>query len=573
MVKYGLQAECLDLSNLQRELDFECVAVTVNRLLIMCVDRSPKGKVKEFLTNLETFIRIYGINKKDTIICGDFNIDFLESNLKNVKGKRKLCEILDEYGFKNILKNATRITSNSETLIDYMITNLREEKILAVQDNIDLALSDHSMQHVKITFAAVKDEKKFKYIRVVNESLINNFNQKLKQEPWKELEGNLDINAKFNIFHAKYKQFYDSIFILKRVNLNQKPRKRWVTTGIKISRENLKRLNLERKKSSETTIQEYFIKYRRVYRKVIRLAKKIQNDEYIQNAENKSKAAWNVVNLELGRKKYTKTEIISLYNPETGKTTKTPQEIANILNKYYRDIAKNVSKNKKREKETAAKQTWVNNSMFLYEVTEADILEAAKKLKNKKSSGPDDIYDCVVKASILNLLKPLIMLLNESFKTETFPDILKRAKIRPLFKKGDKNAPSNYRPVANISAFAKLFELVITKKIKDFLAKFLIISENQFGYQNKKSTIDALLAFVSEIYQGMSDRKFIKGFCFDLTKAFDLVNHEILYGKLETLGIRGKVLNRIKSYLRNREQFVELEVSHGEYILILNRLT
>jgi len=84
----------------------------------MCVYRSPKGNVKGFLTNLGNFIGVYGKGKKDTIICGDFNIDFLESNLKNLKGKRKLCEILDEYGFRNILKNATRITSNSQTLID-----------------------------------------------------------------------------------------------------------------------------------------------------------------------------------------------------------------------------------------------------------------------------------------------------------------------------------------------------------------------------------------------------------------------------------------------------------------------
>jgi len=73
---------------------------------------------------------------------------------------------------------------------------------------------------------------------------------------------------------------------------------------------------------------------------------------------------------------------------------------------------------------------------------------------------------------------------------------------------------------------------------------------------NKKSTIDGLLAFVSEIYQSMSDRKNINGF-FDLTYAFGLVNREISFGKLETFGIGGKVLNWIKSSLRNREQFVE----------------
>ena len=159
----------------------------------------------------------------------------------------------------------------------------------------------------------------------------------------------------------------------------------------------------------------------------------------------------------------------------------------------------------------------------------------------------------------MNLSKPLVAIFNESFKTETFPEILKRTKIRPLFKKGEKTTPGNYRPVANISVFAKIFELVVSRKIKDFLTKFLILNKAQFGYQDRKSTTDALVAFVSEIYQGMAERKFIKGFCFDLTKAFDLVYHEILFNKLDKYGIRGPFLSWIKSYLENREQFVEIE--------------
>jgi len=83
---------------------------------------------------------------------------------------------------------------------------------------------------------------------------------------------------------------------------------------------------------------------------------------------------------------------------------------------------------------------------------------------------------------------------------------LKRAKIRPLFKKGNKTIPGNYRPVANISVFAKLSELIMTKKIKDFFVKFRVINTSQFGYQNKKSTVDALINFISQIYEGMADR-------------------------------------------------------------------
>ena len=248
LVRNCIQTECLDMSNLQQELDFECVGITVNRLIIVCVYRSPKGNVNVFLDKLESFLRMYGKDKKELVMCGDINIDYLTSNFRKTTWKRKLCAILDEYGCRNILKNATRITLNTQTLIDCLITNIGDDRIITIQDNIDLALSDHSMQSVEITFATLREGKKFKFIRVVNETLIEKFNEVIKQESWEELEGNLDVNTKFNLFHNKFKQHYDSVFVLKRINLNYKPRKKWITRGIKISKENLWRLNYERKK-------------------------------------------------------------------------------------------------------------------------------------------------------------------------------------------------------------------------------------------------------------------------------------------------------------------------------------
>jgi len=139
---------------------------------------------------------------------------------------------------------------------------------------------------------------------------------------------------------------------------------------------------LRKKKSSDSIIQENFIKYKGVYRRVIRHAKKMYNNATIQKAENKSKASWNIVNSELGRNKTTKTEISCLVNPETGRVTKCPRDIANIFNKYYRDIAKNTNKNKGKRSGVLSKQTCVDNTIFMSEVTEAEVLDAAKKLKN-----------------------------------------------------------------------------------------------------------------------------------------------------------------------------------------------
>ena len=67
---------------------------------------------------------------------------------------------------------------------------------------------------------------------MVKDALIEKFNQKLEQDSWRELEENLDFNTKFNAFHGRFQQIYESVFVVKRININQTPKKKWVTHGI-----------------------------------------------------------------------------------------------------------------------------------------------------------------------------------------------------------------------------------------------------------------------------------------------------------------------------------------------------
>ena len=134
-----------------------------------------------------------------------------------------------------------------------------------------------------------------------------------------------------NSFHSKYKEIYDSIFIKKKIDVNRKKRKPWITTGIKISGENLKRLDKQRITSSDPEFHVFFRTYKKIYKKILTLAKKKQHNDFIQSAANKTKAAWQIVNSDLGRQKNSKTEISCLVNPQTGENSNISQEIACLL--------------------------------------------------------------------------------------------------------------------------------------------------------------------------------------------------------------------------------------------------
>ncbi len=80
---------------------------------------------------------------------------------------------------------------------------------------------------------------------------------------------------------------------------------------------------------------------------------------------------------------------------------------------------------------------------------------------------------------------------------------------------------------------------------------------NQFGFRKNHSTNLALIHLINKISSSIDHREITAGVFLDLSKAFDTINHDILYHKLEHYGICGVALEWIKSYSKNRTQFVQ----------------
>jgi len=139
------------------------------------------------------------------------------------------------------------------------------------------------------------------------------------------------------------------------------------------------------------------------------------------------------------------------------------------------------------------------------------------------------------------------------------PTKLKLAKIIPVYKKGALTSACNYRPISLLSIFDKIFEKLVCIRLLKFLNKYNTIYEFQFGFRKQHSTSLALLDVVDGIYKSLNDGNFVAGMYFDLQKAFDTVDHDILIKKLNNYGIRGNMLDWIKNYLTNRSQFTSIK--------------
>jgi hypothetical protein len=123
----------------------------------------------------------------------------------------------------------------------------------------------------------------------------------------------------------------------------------------------------------------------------------------------------------------------------------------------------------------------------------------------------------------------------KAFKLQTgsFPDKLKYAQIKPLFKKGDSQDLSNYRPVTLLPVLSKVFEEVALSQLVPFLESNNLLNYNQFGFRKGKSTSDAIFDLITD-----GSQRAMGVFC-DLSKAFDCVRHDVLSEKLKLHGITG----------------------------------
>lgn len=132
------------------------------------------------------------------------------------------------------------------------------------------------------------------------------------------------------------------------------------------------------------------------------------------------------------------------------------------------------------------------------------------------------------------------------------------AKMSALYKKGDRTALSNYRPIAILPIFSKGLEKIIFNRISLFLETKNLLTRCQYAFRKNRSTQLALLDQKEFILNNFEKRLLTLGVFIDFTKAFDCINHELLLKKLLHYGIRGVAFDLIKSYLNSRQQYVEI---------------
>ena len=190
-------------------------------------------------------------------------------------------------------------------------------------------------------------------------------------------------------------------------------------------------------------------------------------------------------------------------------------------------------------------------------ITSNEVLNAIADLKNN-GKGANTISSLAIKNNKHTLSEILSHIFNNCISDGYFPSELKEGCITPIYKGGQKTELNNYRPVCSLLPFSKIFERILYDRMINYIDKHNILSKKQFGFRKGLSTENAIINFIDKIYTGLENRQHTAAIFMDLSKAFDVLDHQILATKLEHYGFRGKFLELILSFISNRNYFVNV---------------
>ena len=380
----------------------------------------------------------------------------------------------------------------------------------------------------------------------------------LSNYQWDTLLSGKTVNDAMSIFNDILCREID-LCIPERTRLVQARnvrREPWITASLKCSIDKSKRLYCKTLQThSDTTSIIHYKAYNSTLKKSIRHAKRMFYQDKCKEYKTNTKKLWQLINRISGKMNDKSTSID--YLSIDGVREYNGNNIANSLAKYFATVGEtfaNKIPNATKSVDQYLRLLQSNeNNLFFVPCTNTELRKIIQNLPNKKSSGVDQVSNILLKQIGESILSPLSIIINESMSSGVFPDLMKIAEVIPLYKGKARDEGSNYRPISLLTTMSKVLEKVIYTRVYNFLTETGQLCETQYGFRVQHSCEHAVSQLIGTVLKNMENQKTTVSVMLDLSKAFDMIEHEIMLKKLALYGVRGICLNWFRSYLTNRE--------------------
>ena len=232
-----------------------------------------------------------------------------------------------------------------------------------------------------------------------------------------------------------------------------------------------------------------------------------------------------------------------------GKTLKIDKDKQFLVetNDVFDPVLKAIKKCSAHPRILSIKEKMNNNVFSFRKVTYEEILIEIGSLDTSKSTQSEDIPFKIIKDNADIFANFILQNFNKCIIDGKFPDQLKKADVSPVFKKGNHNDKTNYRPVSILPSLSKIYERLIYNQINHMTENALSIF--QCGFRKKYSTQHALIAMIEKARKILDEGGTFGALLTDLSKAFDCITHGLLIAKLHARNFDTNALNLIFDYL------------------------
>lgn len=526
------------------------------------VYRHPNGDVNEFCRDLETATSSIPTSHP-VILTGDFNLNIL--NYDTNSNVKSYVDLLIMNNFLPVLLIPTRVTTSSATLIDHIF--VRDSLINKMPHfqiscgNIIDDLSDHFPNYCFLTRCksnlVITDRPK---IRIFNDKNKKHFSDMVESIDWQLIFNNSDdVNFCYQKFIDVLMSAFERAFPLTQISRRASKNKPWFTASLRKSRSRKMLLYNKWLKSKNPYDYETYINYVKIYKNLLKTASTQYYMQQFDSKINSIKSVWKNLSQFLSSKsKGHVTKIDNLII--NGSSIDSPQGIAEGLNNHFCSVGTKITANLPRYPGLVEQflDPPIMETMFVSPIEAQELHITINSLDCQKAAGDDGLPVLLVKQNSSILLTPLLYIYNLSLNTGIVPDLMKLAKVVPIFKKGELDNPNNYRPISLLSVFDKIFEKLVNQRLLDFLEKHKILYRYQFGFRKNYSTSMALLETIDNCIKNLDNQNIVLALFLDLEKAFDTVCHKTLLMKLYNYGVRGKMYFWLQNYLTNRKQYTKV---------------
>ena len=554
-VRYDLSVQSDDVEDMWLEVE-----ANDQKIVIGSVYRHPGTRLNAFVTNLESTLQKIDNQCCESLVCGDFNADGLK--LDTNRSTADFYNCLMTYNFVPAITLPTRITDTTMTLIDNIFIKINKkninDKVLA--GNIYSDISDHLPNFIIIQgHKQLSSASSRKKVRIYGEQNLEKFANGISNLDWSDFFNNDNVDHLVETFYDNFYTQFETSFPLKTLSRKRAKDKVWITTGLKQSIK--RKAELYRKYLNHPTTENK-LAYTTFKNRLTRLLRKAEADYYLERVDAKKKnirSLWQIYGPIINPSRVKQSNKIEKIQVNITLLT-DKKDIANALNNYFINIGPQLLKNTGNS--TDYLQYLKNNqasSFYMHPTSPSEILALISKLDIKKSPGDDEISGKLLKSCPILFSNLISHIANMVMITGKYPHKLKLGKIIPIYKKNNKMDPTNYRPISLLSVINKIIEKVLYKRLYEYFEKKEIIYHFQFGFRHSYSTTMALIEITDQLREQIENKNMTMGIYIDLTKAFDLVDHNMLITKLQSYGIRGPAINLIKSYLSHRSQYTKID--------------